>query len=95
MRKLNKDIFLSHTLSQETTTGYILYHKNVGIRQEKGKQFEIQEDRKGVPSLTAMENHRKRADLKMQVSWKNIVKKNIETSYPMRFTLWKIILRSS
>lgn len=62
MRKLNKDIFLSHTLSQETTTGYILYHKNVGIRQEKGKQFEIQEDRKGVPSLTAMENHRKRAD---------------------------------
>lgn len=51
MRKLNKDIFLSHYLSQETTTGYIPKH----IRVRRGKQYETREEAKGL----LMEQQRK------------------------------------
>lgn len=51
MRKLNKDTFLSHYLSQETTTGYIPKH----IRVRRGKQYETREEAKGL----LMEQQRK------------------------------------
>lgn len=91
MRKLNKDIFLSHYLSQETTTGCI--PKNIYKSKTRRKTIRDPGRGKGVPNGTAMEKHRKR-----NVENKNgsLLKGYIqEKNNLIWFILWKIILRGS